>query len=298
MIIDNLFWQVNVIRITNEIAQQLVEFVSGETGFNMIVCDSSGVIIGDCSRERFGVKHDGAARIMRGEADSIAITREDAELSNGRMREGYNIVIKVDGERIGTFGIGGPLEIVQPIAKIASAVIAARIQETRHLELISEVAGEISRSVARTVAAIEHIYADAEELNAANLAVTQAVAATEEKIQDTNQMLDFILDVAEMTGLLGLNAAIIAAQAGQHGRGFGVVAEEIRKLGKNSSASVDKITAILGQIQSAVAEVSTNSQKTSGISGKQFHATQQIARDIADIKKAIDTLTGMVHGAS
>ena len=286
----------NVIRISNEMAQQLVEFVSGETGYNMIVCDNQGVIIGDRSRERFGVKHDGAARIMRGEADSIAITREDAEASNGRMREGYNIVIKVEGERIGTFGIAGPLEVVTPIAKIASAVIAARIQESRHLALISEVAGEISRNVAQTVAAIEQIHADAEELNAANLAVTRAVTATEEKILDTNQMLDFILDVAEMTGLPGLNAAIIAAQAGKHGRGFGVVAEEIRKLGKNSSASVDKITAILEQIQAGIAEVSTNSQKTAGISAKQFLATQQITRDIAAIKKAVDTLTGMVHG--
>ena len=284
-----------MIRITSELAQQLVEFVSGETGYNMIVCDHEGVIIGDRARERFGVRHDGAARIMRGEVDSIAISKEDAARSGGRMREGYNIVIKVDGERIGTFGISGSLETVTPIAKIASAVIAARIQEVRHLALISEVAGEISRSVEQTVAAIENIYAGSEELNAANAAVTRAVSATEAKIQDTGQMLDFILDVADMTGLLGLNAAIIAAQAGKHGRGFSVVADEIRKLGKNSSASVDKITAILEQIQSGIAEVSTISEKTAITSEQQFRATQQIARDIANIKKSVDTLASMVR---
>jgi len=63
-----------MIQITKEIAQQLVEFVSGETGYNMIVCDCNGIIIGDSARERFGVRHEGAARIMRGEFDSIAIT--------------------------------------------------------------------------------------------------------------------------------------------------------------------------------------------------------------------------------
>lgn len=284
-----------VIRISNEMAQQLVEFVSGETGYNMIVCDRDGVIIGDRARERFGVRHDGAARIMRGEAESIAITADEAQRSGGRMREGYNIAIKVDGERIGTFGIGGPLEIVTPIAKIASAVIAARIQEMQHLALISEVAGEISRSVEQTVAAIENIYAGSEELNTANLAVSRAVSTTGARIEDTGQMLDFILDVAEMTGLLGLNAAIIAAQAGKHGRGFSVVADEIRKLGKNSSASVDKITAILEQVQSGIAEVSAISGKTAGISEKQFRATQQIARDIANIKKSVDTLASIVQ---
>lgn len=282
-------------RITSEIAQELVEFVSGETGYNMIVCDTNGVIIGDCSRERFGVRHDGAARIMRGEADSIAISKAEAEGSGGKMREGYNIVIKLDGERIGTFGIGGPLEIVKPIAKIASAVIAARLQQARHLALISEVAGEISRSVEQTAAAIENIYAGSEDLNAANTAVSRAVSATEAKIQDTNQMLDFILDVAEMTGLLGLNAAIIAAQAGKHGRGFSVVAEEIRSLGKKSSASVDKITGILEQIQSGIAEVSSISRKTAAISQQQFLATQQISRDIANIKKSVDSLAAMVQ---
>jgi methyl-accepting chemotaxis protein len=231
---------------------------------------------------------------MRGEADSIAITREEAERSGGKMKEGYNIVIKVDGERIGTFGIGGPLETVKPIAKIASVVIAARIKEARHLELISKVAGEISRSVEQTVAAIENIYAGSEELTAANRAVIGAVTATEAKIQDTSQLLDFILDVAEMTGLLGLNAAIIAAQAGRHGRGFSVVAEEIRKLGKNSSASVDKITVILEQIQSGIADVRAISEKTAATSEQQFKATQQIARDIANIKTSVDKLASMV----
>jgi hypothetical protein len=283
-----------MIRMTEQMAQQLVEFVSGETGYNMIVCDTAGVIIGDSGRERFGVRHDGSARIMRGEADSIAITREEAERSGGKMKEGYNIVIKVDGERIGTFGIGGPLETVKPIAKIASAVIAARIKEARHLELISKVAGEISRSVEQTVAAIENIYAGSEELTAANRAVIGAVTATEAKIQDTSQLLDFILDVAEMTGLLGLNAAIIAAQAGRHGRGFSVVAEEIRKLGKNSSASVDKITVILEQIQSGIADVRAISEKTAATSEQQFKATQQIARDIANIKMSVDKLASLV----
>lgn len=284
-----------MIQMTTEMAQQLVEFVSGETGYNMIVCDTDGVIIGDRSRERFGVRHEGAARIMRGELDSIAITREEAERSGGSMREGYNIVIKVDGERIGTFGIGGPLEVVKPIAKIAAAVIAARIQETRHLDLIGEVAGEISRSVEQTAAAIENIYAGSEELNAANRAVAEAVSATETKVRDTNQMLDFILDVADQTGLLGLNAAIIAAQAGIHGRGFSVVADEIRKLAKNSSSSADKITEILEQIRSGIAEVKSISEKTGVISEKQFRATQQIARDIANIKKSVDMLASMAQ---
>jgi methyl-accepting chemotaxis protein len=70
-----------------------------------------------------------------------------------------------------------------------------------------------------------------------------------------------------------LNAAIVAAQAREHGRGFSVVADEIRKLADDSSSSVEQITEILEQIQSGVAKVSSSSGKTSAISEKQFHAT-------------------------
>jgi methyl-accepting chemotaxis protein len=279
-----------MIKITQEMAQQLVEFVSGETGYNMIVCETDGVIIGDSRKERFGVRHDAAARIMRGEVDSIAVTKEDEIHSGQKMREGYNIAIKVDGERIGTFGIAGPVEIVKPIAKIAAAVIAARIQEIRHLDLIRGVVAEISQSVQQTAAAIEKIYAGSEELNAANSTVSKAVFDANAKVKDTNKVLDFILEVADQTRLLGLNAAIVAAHAGVHGRGFSVVADEIRKLANTSSSSVEQITEILEQIQSGIAEVSAVSEKTSAVSEKQFHATQQITRDIENIQKSIDTL--------
>jgi methyl-accepting chemotaxis protein len=214
------------------------------------------------------------------------------------MREGYNIVIKVDKERIGTFGIGGPVEIVKPIAKIAAAVISARIQEIRQLDLIREVVAEISQSVRQTASAIERIYAGSEELNATSTTVAQAVSETGAKVKETSKVLEFILDVADRTRLLGLNAAIVAAQAREHGRGFSVVADEIRKLADNSSSSVEQITEILEQIQSGIAKVSSSSGKTSAVSEKQFHATQQITRDIENIKKSVDTLVASMEQTS
>jgi hypothetical protein len=284
-----------MIQISQEMAQQLVEFVSGETGYSMIVCNTDGVIIGDSRKERFGVRHEGAVRIMRGEVTSIAVTREEAERSGGTMREGYNIEIKMDRERIGTFGIGGPVEIVKPIAKISAAVIAARIQEIRHLDLIRNVVAEISRSVQQTAAAIEKIYAGSEELNEASNTVAQAVSEADAKVKDMNKVLEFILDVADETRLLGLNAAIVAAQAREHGRGFSVVADEIRKLGRKSSSSVEQITETLEQIHSGIAEVRVISGKTAAISEDQLHATEQITRDIENIQNSVNTLVASME---
>jgi sugar diacid utilization regulator len=284
-----------MIQISQEMAQQLVEFVSGETGYSMIVCNTDGVIIGDSRKERFGVRHEGAVRIMRGEVTSIAVTRAEAERSGGTMREGYNIEIKMDRERIGTFGIGGPVEIVKPIAKISAAVIAARIQEIRHLDLIRNVVAEISRSVQQTAAAIEKIYAGSEELNEASNTVAQAVSEADAKVKDMNKVLEFILDVADETRLLGLNAAIVAAQAREHGRGFSVVADEIRKLAKKSSSSVEQITETLEQIHSGIAEVRVISGKTAAISEDQLHSTEQITRDIENIQNSVNTLVASME---
>jgi methyl-accepting chemotaxis protein len=211
------------------------------------------------------------------------------------MREGYNIEIKMDRERIGTFGIGGPVEIVKPIAKISAAVIAARIQEIRHLDLIRNVVAEISRSVQQTAAAIEKIYAGSEELNEASNTVAQAVSEADAKVKDMNKVLEFILDVADETRLLGLNAAIVAAQAREHGRGFSVVADEIRKLAKKSSSSVEQITETLEQIHSGIAEVRVISGKTAAISEDQLHSTEQITRDIENIQNSVNTLVASME---
>jgi methyl-accepting chemotaxis protein len=83
---------------------------------------------------------------------------------------------------------------------------------------------------------------------------TDAVKAVSVRSEDIRKILDVISSIADQTNLLALNAAIEAARAGDHGRGFSVVADEVRALASKTADSVDEISQVISSLQ---AEVST-----------------------------------------
>ncbi len=142
-------------------------------------------------------------------------------------------------------------------------------------------------------ASVQKISAQAEEIAATSRALSQATKESYACICETDQVLNLIKAISSQTNLLGLNAAIESARVGEHGRGFGVVAEEIRKLAASSAESIKKIEAVIKDIQADSGGTSKQVEQIGGIMAQIADAITHIAGTVqqtSQLARQLDTL--------
>lgn len=173
---------------------------------------------------------------------------------------------------------------------VATFCIALPKQNAFQLRQLSN---NLTSGLEEISAVIEELAASASEINTNEMDLNKNIEEVNTLADNIGEVLTFIKQIADETKMLGVNAAIEAARAGETGRGFGVVAEEIRKLSDESKETVTSIRDLINNIKTDVSDTAKKSELNLHASQEQAAATEEITASIEEITSLAEQLDRM-----
>ncbi|MBU1435885.1 MAG: methyl-accepting chemotaxis protein [Gammaproteobacteria bacterium] len=132
-----------------------------------------------------------------------------------------------------------------------------------------------------------------EQLSSAIKGASQVIEQLNGESEKISQVLAVIQSIAAQTNLLALNAAIEAARAGEAGRGFAVVADEVRTLATNTQKATESIRVMIENLQSAAKEAVTAMAQSQTHADSSVHNAQQAGEVLGEIRSSVGTIVDM-----
>ncbi len=168
---------------------------------------------------------------------------------------------------------------------MTSAEVARSAESAESHALQAQAAADHGRQVVND--SIRSVNALSEEVNQAAASLTELAG----NVESIGSILEVIRGIAEQTNLLALNAAIEAARAGEQGRGFAVVADEVRSLAARTQESTQEIQGKIEQLQSGTASAVSVMARSRSQADNGVHQIDVAGQALGDIKQAVDNIS-------
>lgn len=160
------------------------------------------------------------------------------------------------------------------------------VEKERKAEELKSKIIELTTSIRNIVEGVASINVQAQSLAETQEESSKAASTIEIARGKLGEISQFIRTIAEQTNLLGLNAAIEAARAGEQGKGFGVVANEVRKLATTSKSATGNIEQSLEQMQQAIVLIVQQMNNLSELTQSQAELTKQVSNSANEVNDA------------
>lgn len=238
--------------------------------------ESTGFYIAD--KEKFVYCDHGEVRLDIKPGDIV----KEGSVTGMALKKKDRILSKIGKEVYGIPYIGASYPIFEDgnVVGAMATVVPITLQENLNASAIT-----LQDDINAIALAIETLAASSQELAAAANDLNNTAQEINEEIKQTDEISVLITDVAERTHLLGLNAAIESARAGEHGKGFSIVAGEIRKMSENTKSQVKGIKTNLKAMKESMASVTMAFENIAASSEQQAASTQEISIVLDSLKE-------------
>ena len=253
-------------------------------------------------------------RIASGDLTATAtITRRDelGVLQQGIQQMGSTLRELIGGIRDGVSQISSAAEELSAVTMQTSAGVNSQKEETdqvatamhemsatvqevaRNAEQAAQAATEADQEAREGDRVVAEVVAQIERMASEVVRSSEAMTALQSDSDKIGSVMNVIRAVAEQTNLLALNAAIEAARAGEAGRGFAVVADEVRGLAQRTQKSTEEIEQLVSALQGGTQQVSAIMQNSRNLTESSVELTRRAGTSLARITSTVSNIQAM-----